>query len=116
MLVSTKKPERKDHFNFKNVDCQIKFSELTNVTDKLTKCFKSNSNLNQQSKKWFKELNSIFHQSFKKIRSNGKIIKTEVSELINGINEMKQKLKLAEQDDKEDILENIKKEEIKSCC
>ena len=113
MLVSTKKPERNEHFNFKNVDCQMKFRELTNVTDKLTKCFENNSNLNQQSKTWFKELNSIFHQSFKKIRSNGKIIKTEVSELINGINEMKQKLKLAEQDDKEDILENIEKEEIK---
>ena len=62
--VSTKKPERPE--------CQRKFLEITNVTENLTKRVESYLNLNQKSKKWFKELNSIFHQSFRKIRCNGK--------------------------------------------
>ena len=41
ILVSNRKTERREFFNFKNPDCQVKFNELTSLTEKLTNCFKN---------------------------------------------------------------------------
>ena len=94
IMGSAKKPDRMEYFNFKNSDCQEKFKELTNSTVKLTSCFENDFALEKQCSKWFKELNEIFHQSFDKIRSNGKIKKTEVSELMSVLHDLKQKKKV----------------------
>jgi hypothetical protein len=90
-----------------------KFKELTNSTVKLTSCFENDFALEKQCSKWFKELNEIFHQSFDKIRSNGKIKKTEVSELMNVLHDLKQKTKLPGGVDNKDIFEDIEKTEAK---
>ena len=111
IMVSLKKPDRIEHFNFKNAECQAKFKELTTSTVNLTTCFENDLTLDKQCNKWFKELNEIFHQSFNKIRSNGKFKKTEVSELMKVLHNLKQKAKLAEGDEKKDIIDNIEKTE-----
>ena len=109
--MSIKKPDIIEHFNFKNAECQAKFKELTTSTVNLTTCFENDLTLDKQCNKWFKELNEIFHQSFNKIRSNGKFKKTEVSELMKVLHNLKQKAKLAEVDEKKDIIDNIEKTE-----
>ena len=74
--------ERTEVFNFRNSECQKVFHQITNQSEKLINCFDNNQTLSQQCNKWFKELNSIFHQSFKKIRVGGKIKETEFSSLM----------------------------------
>ena len=73
---------RPENFNFRNIECQKLFHEATNQSIKLTECFNSNKSLPDQCNKWFKELNSLFHQSFKKVRVNGKIKETDFSILM----------------------------------
>ena len=62
------KPQRKEQFNFKSEECQKIFTEITDVTNKLTKCFENNVSDDFKSAMWEKELNKIFHQSFQKKR------------------------------------------------
>ena len=62
------KPQRKEQFNFKSEDCQKMFTEITNTTTKLTKCFENNLSDDSKSKMWEKELTHIFYQAFQKKR------------------------------------------------
>ena len=93
-MCKTKKL-RPENFNFRNIECQKLFHEATNQSIKLTECFNSDNSLPDQCNKWFKELNSLFHQSFKKVRVNGKIKETDFSKLMKKKNELKQQSKLA---------------------
>ena len=61
-----KKSERKEIFNFKDVECQKTFLNLTSQTDKFTECFRNDSELEDKALKWKKMLNSFCQQSFKK--------------------------------------------------
>ena len=62
------KPQRKEQFNFKSEECQELFTEITETTNKLTKCFENDFSDEAKSNKWEKELKNIFHQAFKKKR------------------------------------------------
>ena len=88
MFFDKKKPERRELFNFKNKECQEAFFELTSKTSKLSGCFQStNQTFLEQANKWNKELNNIFHLSFKKVRVvEGK---SKVSKITNLMEERK---------------------------
>ena len=78
-----RKAERIEMFNFKNVECQKVFQNLTSQTLKFTECFENNFNLKDQALKWNKTLNSFCHQSFKKVRITPNVPKiTKVTELM----------------------------------
>jgi len=62
------KTERKEMFNLKNKEAQIKFKELTSEPGILTSKVKENDNVNIATKKLLKRLNGCIHQSFRKIR------------------------------------------------
>ena len=88
------KPDRKEHFNFKNEECQRIFTEILNTENNLQKCFQESDDIDTQVENWFKELNKIFHRSFKKIRTNMKKIReTETSILLRRRSEIIQKIK-----------------------
>ena len=83
--------ERIEIFNFKNLECQEKFHCLTSQTQKLSECFKMDSNFEEQSSKWKKTLDSFCHQSFKKVRLTPN--KPEVTK-ISGFMEERKTLKI----------------------
>ena len=73
---------RTELFNFKNKVCQETFFEVTNISTKLSECFTSNDCIQEQGKKWFKNINNLFQQSFRKIRVTSKSKETTVSKFI----------------------------------
>ena len=75
--------ERKELFNFKNIECQELFFEITQNSKMLSECFQSQGNIGKQSKKWFKTLKEIFHNSFRKIRITKKNKDTPLSLLFD---------------------------------
>ena len=101
------KYQRKKFYNFRNPDCQKVFREITDCSEKLTKCFTNDQPLDTQCNRWFKELNEIFQQSFKKYRVNGKIKETEISQLSKKKNQLQQKIQLAGEHADEDILKEV---------
>ena len=62
------KQNRYDVFNLKNPECQAKFSEVTNNSLKLKKCFNSNQTFPEQCNTFFKVLDDSLHQCFKKVK------------------------------------------------
>ena len=63
-----KKPDRKEFFNLKNVECQKAFFQKTENSEPLTKCFLNTENSENQSNDWFKPLKLYFYECFRKIR------------------------------------------------
>ena len=60
---------KREIFNFKNLECQKTFFEVTNNSTKLSQCFvKDGNNFEKQSSQFFKVLNQTFHQCFRKVR------------------------------------------------
>ena len=60
--------QRKELFNLKNVDCQKRFTEVTEENKKLLKCFQSTKTFPEQCNVFFKSLDDVLHQSFRNIR------------------------------------------------
>ena len=109
--------DRTEVYNFKNKECQQKFLEVTNNTTKLSDCFDNDENIHNQGRKWFKSLNGLFQQSFKKIRVTSVQKETTVSKLFDKRRELIQKLKTANEEEQEELSaeldvteENIAKE------
>ena len=102
-----KKPERIQYFNFKNSECQKLFLEMTNETRKLTDCFQMDGGVEKQAKKWFKELKAMCQQSFRKIRHSSKKKDSETSILLDKRRSLIQKMKLAQESEKEDLQEEL---------
>ena len=74
---------REEVFNLKNVECQQKFTEITNSSLKLKKCFSPNMNFEDQCNQFFKSVDDILHQCFRKIRLGGSKRKNcEIEELM----------------------------------
>ena len=81
--LSWKKP-RKEMFNLKNIECQQRFTEVTNKSNKLKKCFSSNLKFEDQCNHFFKTFEDILHQCFKKVRiGTNKNKKSEIQELLD---------------------------------
>ena len=109
-----KKPERIEMFNFKNSECQEKFYHLTETKNELGKCFQNEKDFERQSTEWFQNLFKYFHQSFTKIRSRGDKKKfDDVHKLMNNRTELVQKMKKANDEQKEDLQRELEEVELK---
>ena len=62
------KPDVKELFNFKNESCQEKFKNLTDNETNLIDCLQTDLPLNEKAKVWLKVLETVFHNSFIKIK------------------------------------------------
>ena len=98
-----KKPDRVEFYNFKNAECQEIFHQMTNETRKLSQCFLEAGNIEKQAGNWFKVLKGICHQSFRKIRHTTKKKETEISLLLEKRRTCIQKLKMSEENEKDQI-------------
>ena len=102
---STIKPKRVEFFNLKNGEGQERFKSLTSNCEKLSKCFENSDNFSKQATKFEKVLKSCIQQSFTKIRITNNIKKTSDTNLIDERFKLKQRIKLAEDDDTREALE-----------
>lgn len=93
--VGSKKPinERKEVFNFRNKECQVKFKKETDHGTQLSDCFKGEDDILSKSEKFLKGLNKKFQNSFKKYRVTKKKKVTETEKKINQKRECMQALK-----------------------
>ena len=71
-------------FNFNDKEGQLKFKEMTSNNTKLSDIFKSEEDVNTQTKKFLKKLKGVIHQCFKKVKVQpahnseiDKLLKTE---------------------------------------
>ena len=106
------KADRKEIFNFKNQECQEVFLELTENSSSLRECFQTNGNVKSQSLKWLKNLNGVFHKSFRKVRVTNKQKETKLSILFKRRISLKDKLKYSCDNNEASIeeLENVENE------
>ena len=81
------KPRREELFNFKTKHGQFLFNTHSSNSKTLQNCFKTDRNPEDQASTFNKEINSIFHQSFQKIR--GKKRKRENQEIDQLLNKRK---------------------------
>ena len=68
------KQVRQEVFNLRNPECQAKFSKVTNDSLKSRKCFNGSQTFQEECNKFYKSLDDILHQCFRKIKV-GKPIK-----------------------------------------
>ena len=64
----TVKPQRREVFKLRDVNGLQQFWKMTNDSKKLKDCFKENFDLEDGCNKWYREIDSIMHQCFKKIK------------------------------------------------
>ena len=76
------KKERVEIFNFKNLDCQAKFKQITTKTKELSRIFLKNEDLNVATKKFLKRLDGFILEAFRKIRISEKTNKN-IENLLN---------------------------------
>ena len=97
-----KKQERIEMFNFKKVESQRQFFQLTENKDDLTNCFLNEKGIGKQSNDWFKTLHKYVQQSFTKIRNcKNKKKLTDLDELLTRRTELVQEFKITT-DEKEE--------------
>ena len=103
--------DRTEIYNFKNRECQEIFFDLTNNSTKLTRCFETNENIQKQGRKWFKNLNGLFQQSFKKVRITSNQKQTVVSKLFETRMRLIQELKVSKDEEHEDLIVELEEVE-----
>ena len=101
------KPIREEFYNFKNTECQQKYTEILNTENNLIKCFDNDEDIEAQSNKWFSELNKIFQRSFRKIRLKETVKETEATPLLKERAELKQAIK--KDPNNEDLISKLEK-------
>ena len=93
--IIKEKPERRELFNFKNIDAQKLFQISTSETDEFSKCFTNMLPVHKQVERWRNVLQSHFKKSFTKIRITNKNfvkpINQSISKLIDQRNSLIQK-------------------------
>ena len=67
-LANNSKQDRREIFDFKDQEAQKVFKELSDNSEQLNNCFKSDKSPPEEAGRFFKVLNNLFHRSFKKIR------------------------------------------------
>ena len=91
LQYEVKKPLRVEAYNFKDVDSQKVFKEITSISNSLSDCFKSEEPFQKQIKKWEHVLKSHVVTAFPKIRSQKrKFCETDIGLML----EERKKLKL----------------------
>ena len=82
---------RKEIFNFKDKEAQKYFNTVTSISSKLQDCFAKDNMIHENVNKYYKTLDDIFHQCFKKIRVKNKNSETKNEEKQEILNIMKEK-------------------------
>ena len=80
--VNYQKP-RRVLFNLKNKECQEIFTEVSENNFKLRKCFKSHKSFPEQCNMFFKTLDGMMHQCFRKVRVRKMKENTEIQVLLD---------------------------------
>ena len=107
LSIPTHQPKRETHFNFKDPEGQVKFFNMTDQNSKLTEIFSSNKTFEKQIIQWEKNVKSVFHQTFSKVRQKKrKFREDEVGFIIEQINKIKMKPTNPENEKDIEILEN----------
>ena len=102
------KPVRKEFFNFKNIEGQYKFIQITQNSKKLSECFADGTPYHIQFNKWQHTLNSIVVQCFPKIRTRKrKFIDTECGQMFEKRKLLKLELTENDNQDIRSKLDNI---------
>ena len=83
------KRPRKEVFNLKNPECQAKFTEVTNDSSKLRKCFNESLSFSDQCNRFFKTLDDILHQCFRKIKVGKHFSNKEIENLLTQQSKLK---------------------------
>ena len=75
--------ERQELFNFKDLNAQKLFSQITNNSEKLRACIGGRVSNKNTANKFYKTLEDIFHTAFKKIRirKSQPIMRTKLGEI-----------------------------------
>ena len=60
--------EKETVFNLKNRECQLKFRKETSETNKLSKIFDTEDNIEKQTKKFLKGIKRVVHKCFSKVK------------------------------------------------
>ena len=97
--IEAERPERVEIFNFKEEEAQAKFKYLTSDTKDFTDCFKDETPLLKQIKKWREVLKTYCTKAYKKIRIRKKSIKPikqPLAKLINERNTLSKKVETPE--------------------
>ena len=107
--IRKEKPERRELFNFKDVEAQQKFKSRTSMTKDFTDCFQNNMPLEYQIEKWREVFEEKCSKSFKKIRIRKrrtiKPINAQISQLITLRNSLKSENELNQNTGEIDKLE-----------
>ena len=98
--------ERVELFNFKNQQCQEIFNEKSSNRMELLECFQTEDSVVVQGAKWFKSLNTLFHESFTKIRITNKVKETEISRSLKQRSDLINKMESSTH--QEDLLDDLK--------
>ena len=90
MSFKVAKPQRTSQFNFKDKYGQMNFFEMTDKNKKLSEIFSTQTTFENQVSMFEKTMNSIYHQSFSKIREKKRKFKEDdVGFLIEKIKKLK---------------------------
>ena len=102
----TQKPEKNDLFNLKNKECQQIFKAETTNTNKISKTFEDEEDLNIATNKLFWRLKNLLHKCFRKIGPKKERINEEHERMYNLWKTLKNK------EDIESIAKKMKLEEM----
>lgn len=81
--VKNVRKERKEMFNLRNTECQKSFKLFTDNTKILSNSIKEDENIDISFERFLKNLNNVFHKTFKKIRISPNNRITEVNKLMD---------------------------------
>ena len=77
------KPQRIEEYNFRSIECQNKFRELTTHTQQLSNCFENNQLFSQQIANFERNFQHVISNSFFKIRTRKrKFSETDIGKLL----------------------------------
>ena len=97
--VKENKPARREIFKLRDAEGLMKFSELTENCDRLRKCIRETDGVEENCNRWYKEIEKILHQSFRKIRISSnppkKTIDHKIKELMSFIKHLKEEVHIA---------------------
>jgi hypothetical protein len=83
------KLQRREIFNFKNIENQQAFKHETDNGNELSSVFNGNGDVHEKTDKWLKVLNKKFHKCFKKIRVTKKQKPNHLQSLLESRSQLK---------------------------
>ena len=81
---------REETFKLRDEDGLQRFHQMTDKNPSLRQCFQKNESLEESCDRWYKQIDKIMHQCFKKVRLNGKPPKKTIDyDIFKGMQELK---------------------------